>query len=255
MTAQLLERVLHLLLPPACAGCEDPLSRHEGRVCPRCRTRLRGPSHPRCERCHAPRGTGLPPGRPCPECLEWPAVLELARSAVVLAPPADSLVHALKYDGWRELAPFLGERMVRALEPSLRGEAQVVVPVPTTARRRRERGYNQAELLAKHLAPRLERPLAQALVRRDDGHTQVALQRRERMDNVRTAFEPRSAEAREVQGRRVLLVDDVLTTGATAGAAALTLAEMGAAGIVLVAFARSLPGENDPEFQMDRRAD
>jgi len=238
----LLDRVLHLLLPPACWGCSLPLSRDETMVCPRCRTRLQPPAHPRCMRCQAPRGTGLPAERPCTECADWPDALGAARSAVVLAPPADALVHALKYGGWPELAPFLADRMVRALGPADREAAQVMVPVPTTRGRRRERGYNQAELLGREVAHSLHRPLVSALFRREGSTTQVSLQRQERMDNVRSAFRAVEGAGGEVRGRRVLLVDDVLTTGATAGAAARVLVEeMGVADVTLVTFARSLP--------------
>ena len=236
------QRLLHLLLPPACAGCEAPLSAEGGRVCPLCRTRLKEPPHPRCTRCHAPRGTGLPASRPCPECSDWPEVLARARTAVLMASPADTLVHQLKYGGWPELAPFMAARMTRAFPTAELSAGSLVVPVPTTPSRERERGYNQAELLAERVAEVFGLPLVKALRRVDGGGTQVALHRHQRRSNVEGVFRPVDARRVEVRGSPVLLVDDVLTTGATAGAAALVLEAMGARDVHLLTFARSLPG-------------
>lgn len=239
------EEALHLFLPPACVGCRAPLPPGDVRICEGCRTRLRPPAHPRCVRCHAPRGTGLPASRPCTECAEWPGVLRRARSAVVLAPPADALVHALKYDGWPELAGPMSERMVAALGRGDVGEGAVVVPVPTTPGRARARGYNQAELLARGVSERLGCPLVLALERPEDGGTQVALHRSERRANVQGAFRPSPSRGLEVRGRSVVLVDDVLTTGATACSAAESLAQTEATGVLLLTFARALPGASD----------
>ncbi len=111
-------------------------------------------------------------GSDCLSCRNWPAVIERARSAVVLRPPADALVHALKYGGWPELAPFMARRMVSAVADKGSWLAEcIVVPVPTTARRRRSRGYNQAQLLAEALAFAQGRPLAEALERLDVGRS------------------------------------------------------------------------------------
>ncbi len=238
-----IRRLLHLVLPPACAGCQAPLAPGPHRICPRCRTLLKPPPHPRCLRCHAPRGTGLPASRPCPECSDWPAELTRARTAVLMAPPADTLVHALKYGGWPELATFMAGRMTGALAPAELSAGSLVVPVPTTPSRERERGYNQAARLARVVAHALDRPLVEALTRVDGGGTQVALHRHQRRANVEGAFRPVEDLSGRIRSRPVLLVDDVLTTGATAGAAARALAAMGAEEVTLLTFARALPGD------------
>lgn len=160
---------------------------------------------------------------------------------MLLEAPADALVHALKYQGWREVAAVMGARMA-ALDPG--GEARergVVVPVPTTRRRLRRRGYNQAALLARELARGLDRPLVDALRRSEGSRTQVALRPSERRANVRDAFEPAGLHAHRVAGVPVVLVDDVLTTGATVSAAASVLERAGASGVCVIAFARSVP--------------
>lgn len=237
--------LLDLLLPPACAGCGVALSRGSRgpRICPGCRSRLRHPPHPRCPRCHAPRGTGLPPERPCPECTPWPDELAWARSGFVLAEPAGKLVHALKYGGWPELSgEMAGLLAPRDVIPGEVPPDAPLVPVPTTPSRERERGYNQARLLARALAERTGRPVVEALARRDGGETQVFLHPSERQANVLRAFFLQDDGRREVEGREVILVDDVLTTGATAGAAARVLAAGGARRVGVVAFARALPG-------------
>lgn len=234
--------LLDFLLPTRCLGCDRrvALERAGDLVCPACRTRLRPLPHPRCGRCGLPLGTGSRPGDGCLECAQWPAVLERVRSAVVLEPPADQLVHGLKYEGWRELAPFLGERMARFLDwrPD---PGAVVVPVPTTRRRERMRGYNQADLLAAEMAKRWGLPRVDALLRRRGESTQVSLQPSERRSNVTGVFSARRREVPRLRGRAVVLVDDVLTTGATLGAVACSLQSMGIGPVSAVTFARALP--------------
>lgn len=236
--------LLDFFLPSGCVVCRDwiPSSRCTTIVCVACRTRLRAASWPRCSRCHHPRGTGRVVGSECLECLGWPDTLTAARYAYSLERPADDLVHALKYEGWRELGCFMGGSMVRLDLPdhASRGRS-VVVPIPTTGRRLVERGYNQARLLADHFAAGLRLPVLDALVRHATARSQTSLTPDQRRDNVRGAFGPAGPMPNAVSGAHVLLVDDVLTTGATAGEAATVLATMGASSVTLVAFARALP--------------
>jgi ComF family protein len=157
----------------------------------------------------------------------------------VLASPVDDLVHALKYEGWPELAAFMGGELARVNLPP-EDEQSIVVPVPTTPKRLRSRGYNQADLLARCFGERTNREVRRAIARRVEGRSQTSLTPAERRANVRGVFAP-SASQGDIAGARVLLVDDVLTTGATASEAALALASMGAARVTLVAFARALP--------------
>lgn len=240
-----LRGLVRLLLPPACGGCGQtlPASAVGEGICQECRLRLREPAHPRCPRCHAPRGTGLPEDRPCPECSDWPPVLVRARSVAVMAPPADALVHGLKYGAWTSLAAGMGQRMGRLFRSEGFDEEAWVVPVPTTRRRRRRRGFNQAELLARQVARVSNGEVFGALVRKEGGSTQVALHRAERRENVREAFSPAPGAESRLRGRGVVLVDDVLTTGATACAAAEALGAVGAREVSLLTFARALPGE------------
>jgi ComF family protein len=239
--------VLDFLLPTRCLGCDDrlPLDGPPEPVCGGCLARLREPPWPRCPRCHFPWGTGRV-SETCLACLDWSPALRWARSAVILEDPAERLVHALKYQGWRELAPALARCMARLPLP---GDAStgvcVVVPVPTTRRRQRQRGYNQAALIAGAYARALTLPLVDALARTASGGSQVALRPSQRRSNVRGAFSS-AAEAAEIAGRHVLLIDDVLTTGATACEAAEALERAGALGVSVITFARALPDRRRP---------
>ena len=148
------------------------------------------------------------------------------------------MVHALKYRGWAELAEFMAERMSREAFSHLKDP--VLVPVPTTKWRRRTRGYNQAAILARALARRCSLPMVEALLRRG-GRTQVRLGPREREANVQGAFSIKVDFRSHIRGREVILIDDVLTTGATAASAAQALVFGDPQSVHLRTFARALP--------------
>lgn len=231
--------LLDFVLPRGCVVCRRWMPGPDDRfVCAGCRSRYRRPPWPRCARCHHPSGTGRPEGTRCLECADWPEALAAARYAYELRGPASRAVHALKYDGWGGLAREMGVAMAAATSDLERPD--VVTYVPTTDRRRRERGYDQAERLAREVARVVGRPSVRLLERRGRAASQVRLDPLERRGNVREAFAP-ARTAREPVPQRVLLVDDVLTTGATAGAAALALTGSGVGVVALVTFGRALP--------------
>ena len=236
--------LLDFFLPAVCLGCRDhlPLECSAELVCSPCRTRPRGPPWPRCRRCGFPVGSGAVAADTCFECAGWGPQLTAAGFAVVLRPPANALVHGLKYDAWSGLAALMGERMAQSAIPrELLSERYLIVPIPTTRRRARTRGYNQAALLAEAMADRVHMPLVDALERLEGGPTQVGLHPAERRANVRRAFTVRAEARATLKGARVLLVDDVLTTGSTAMEAARPLVQAGATQVFLSTFARALP--------------
>lgn len=237
----LLRGVITLVLAPRCLGCGDATRDPDALVCGRCRARLRMPPPPLCPRCGMPRPrTGRAHGPRCQECLEWPAGLRTARSACLLREPADALVHHLKYRGWRALGTVMAARMARVPLPAdTARETRLVVPVPTTAVRLRERGYNQAEVLAAELARVTGRTLLTGLRRTPGTSSQTTLQPVARLANVAGAFAPVEEKAADLAGEHLLLVDDVLTTGATVGACAETLVEAGARCVSVLTFARA----------------
>ncbi|HEX9105960.1 MAG TPA: ComF family protein [Longimicrobiales bacterium] len=235
--------LLDFIFPPVCLACDAVISPGDPvrLVCGRCRARLPVMPGPGCPRCGASR---LLTGRPadllsCRECAAWPSALRAARSACLLLPPADRIVHQLKYRGWRALAEPMAERMARLCLPEDAADARFVIPVPTTPARLRTRGYNQAELLAGAFARRTRRQLFRALVRGTASSSQTSLQPAERGANVTGAFRCDSGAGRGLSAAHVLLVDDVLTTGATAGECTRVLEEAGARAVTLVTFARA----------------
>lgn len=162
--------------------------------------------------------------------------------------PAADLVHALKYEGWVEAAAEMGDRLATVLARHGKpvagwtaGDGPLLVPVPTTRARLRRRGYNQSLLLAERVAATTGLPLLRALSRPRATDSQTRLAPAARAENVRGAFALRASARARVRAADIVLVDDVLTTGATAGEAAVVLGEAGAATVTLVAFARSTP--------------
>lgn len=228
-----------LLLPNACVACDrlmdgaDP----DALVCGRCRLRLK-PLLGGCARCRQP----LPLIGACRFCAAWPAQLAWARSAVWLDPEARQLVHHLKYSGLARLAPVLASAIARHVPRP--PDATALVPIPASARRVHERGYNQAALMARALGKVWELPVREELLtRRRDTGSQTALTPEERVANVAGAFHAASACAGGDRAGEVVIVDDVLTTGATLCAAAAALAAAGWPRVAAVTFARALPVE------------
>jgi ComF family protein len=248
-----------LVLPVSCLGCGTYLPPREAGdgCCAICRSRMRRLSPPACTRCGQPvdpwdagkkrtsgpvTAGGSRPRDPaaaqtaCGFCRGWPDALAWAGSAVWLEEgPARDLVHALKYGGWRVAAAPMAEAMAAALAGALR-PVDLLLPVPLGARRLRERGYNQAAVLARALADRLgKRVEVGALARSRETRSQTTLAPTERWRNVQGAF----VAAGDLSGTRVAVVDDVLTTGATLAACAAALASGGVAAVGAATFARA----------------
>lgn len=237
----LLRGLTDLVFAPRCLGCGGPTGDGRTLACGRCRSRLDPPPSPLCARCGFPRlRTGREAGPTCQECSDWPTGLRLSRSACLLQGPAAALVHQLKYRGWRRLAGLMADRMAAVpLPPDVRRETRVVVPVPTTPLRLRERGYNQAELLARALAGITHRTVSCALSRGAARRSQTTLQPAARLANVAGVFSPVPECTEEIAGEHLLLVDDVLTTGATITACTESLVAAGARCVSVMTFARA----------------
>jgi ComF family protein len=234
--------LLQLVFAPRCLGCGGATGDASQLVCGRCRSRLVPPPPPLCPRCGFPRlSTGRSHGPMCQECQDWTPGLRAARAACLLRSPADTLVHELKYRGWRGLAHAMGDRMAAvALPDDVHREGRLVVPVPTTALRLRERGYNQAELLARAYALATDRTATCALRRAPGAGSQTALQPVARLANVAGAFAAHEGAMADIAGEHVLLVDDVLTTGATVTACVDALVAAGARCVSVITFARAV---------------
>ena len=215
------DRALDLALPASCAGC----GREGEALCRECRPALD-------VRLHAEPGVtlGLPADLPAPLLqLEWCAPFTgVTRRAL----------HALKYDGERRLAPILGAAVARRWARAGAG-ADVIVPVPASPDRVRERGYDQAALIATEAGRRLGLPVVPALERTRATTAQFDLDRAARATNLGGAFRIAAAPGQlGVAGRWVVLVDDVATTGATLAACAATLLDAGAVAVSAITVAR-----------------
>ena len=238
----LLRQAADLVLPPQCLSCAAPLAAH-GALCPGCWARLRLIERPYCARLGTPFPHDFGAGALSPEAIADPPPFDRCRAVAVFGEVARDLVHALKYRDQLELAAWMGGWMARAGRELL-AEADVVVAVPLHARRLWWRRYNQSMLLARAVAAAGGRPLAPlALKRVRSTAQQVGLSSGERERNVRGAFRVSEAGRAVIAGRRVLLVDDVFTTGATVKAAARVLLRSGAGAVDVLVFARVVRGE------------
>lgn len=198
-------------------------------LCENCRAQVRPIIPPFCERCGKPFEGEILSGFECWNCRGEELFFCRARSAAVARDSLLEIIHRYKYKGAVWFEPFLGELLVRAAAPELRGEQwDCIAPVPLHPTKEREREFNQAERLARRLGRGAGIQVEARLLRRTvQTRTQTLLTREERRENVRNAFA--LGAGAEVQGRRIILVDDVFTTGATTGACAKVLRRGGAA--------------------------
>jgi ComF family protein len=220
---------LDLVFPRRCAVC----GAYGPFVCEACEAELEPAVGPRCPRCWAPGADGAE----CLACQASPPAFDGLRAAFVYKGAARELVLALKFKNMSVVAESMGELLAVAASRNELG-VDIAVPVPLAGRRARVRGYNQAELLAQSLARELALPPAGGALRRMRNTPAQAksADAETRRRNVEGAFACRRPEA--IAGRRVLLVDDVTTTGATLSACAAALKDGGAASVWALAFAR-----------------
>ena len=233
--------ILEALYPSQanCMGCGSPAGADEGWLCEAC-ARLLAPvadlPGPRCPRCGRPlserRGT-----RGCETCGDWPeGLVSAARFVYPYRRPVSGMIRRMKYQSVARMADWMAREMETVVRRELPGPVDAVVPVPMHPLRLRERGVNQAAAIAGALSGRLGVPSLEALRRTRDTAQQARLTAAARRTNLEGAF----AASPDVRGLRVLLVDDVLTTGATALACARALRAAGAADVLFVALAGAI---------------
>jgi len=231
--------LLDLALPRACVACEQLLDAGDrGLVCGRCWARLRELPHPQCARCGHPSRHDR-----CSWCAQLAPFVRATRSVCWVSEGRGSgaaIVHALKYGGWHALATAMAARMARlAWPPDVVRERTALVPVPLAPVRERERGFNQSALLAQALAAHWHVPVWSAILSRTRATTtQTRLTPEDRRHNVSGAFRVHPAAA-PLRGAHLVLVDDVITTGATLGECAGALFDAGARIISMITFGRA----------------
>lgn len=229
------EAVLHVLLPRSCAHCRGDLPfRDEGPLCAACAAALPPPPEPSCSRCAAALGARL---GLCGACSGRLFACRLIRAAAAHRGSAASLVHAFKFRGSPGAARAAGRLLAadRARRPELAG-FDAVVAVPLHPRRERERGYNQAEILAREVAAASGLPLLNLLERKRAAAPSWSLGRARRKAELAGAFAARPGDG--AAGKRLLLVDDVCASATTLEECALALRRAGAADVAASVFAR-----------------
>lgn len=224
---------LDWLFPPVCGGCGIPGTRW----CQECQNKVQKIHDPICDACGLPQAhSGL-----CVRCQKnHPAFLHL-RSWAVFEDPVQGALHRLKYRRDIGLGEALSTQLARFVE-SLKWPVDMLLPIPLGKERLKERGYNQVAMIARPLSIQLGMDYyPKGLVRARETRSQVGLSASERKENVRDAF---VAVGKDVNGRFVLLMDDVSTTGATLSSAAEALYASGARAVYALTVARALPHHN-----------
>jgi len=235
--ARAAKAVIGLIYPPGCIACQAATVEPHG-LCAACWSGIRFIERPFCERLGTPFQVDL--GQPLlsPAAIADPPVFGRARAVAEYDGTASLLVHRLKYNDRLELARALGTMMTRA-GAELLAEADVIVPVPLHRWRLWRRRFNQAMVLAKVVSTESGVPCDPSLLHRvKRTRRQVGLTKAQRQENLQGAFRVPPEPRARLKGKRVLLVDDVLTTGSTANAAARALLRGGAASVDVLAFAR-----------------
>jgi ComF family protein len=234
---------LDLVFPPSCISCRRAIET-DGALCPSCWGQVRFIEKPYCERLGTPFAADLgAEGLLSPEAIAHPPVYARARAVARFEDgPVRHLIHRLKYGDRLELALPLGRQMARAGHELL-GEADLLVPIPLHRGRLFWRRFNQANALAEVVSKASKVPSDPFVLKRTKATpSQVGLTRVQRAENMHGAFEVAEAEKVKIEGRALLLIDDVLTSGATLNAAARVLLRAGAARVDALVFARVVTG-------------
>ncbi|MFO0733057.1 MAG: ComF family protein [Nitrospiraceae bacterium] len=252
MLQQLVRQTMRLLFPVTCDACGEPLGGDPVPFfCHDCWSLIRPFEGPSCPRCHKPFASAsslvMSPTHECRQCRTSPPAYSQAWAPYPYCPPLQEAIALFKFRGKVGLAGALGRLLIEALPPTLVGD--LVIPVPLHPDRLRNREFNQSLLLADRIATHLALPLDyRSLVRIRDTAPQTTLTRTARLQNMRSAFAvPKPSR---ISGKRILLVDDVLTTGTTANACAKVLLKAGAADVTLLALARSVDQGMIPDIRL-----
>ncbi|MBQ7290040.1 MAG: ComF family protein [Alphaproteobacteria bacterium] len=233
---KIINKILEFLFPPACPLCGTPVSTH-GELCATCWTSINWIDNPKCARCGYPFPADLDlGGMPlCPVCAVGKSELDWIRSACVYDDASKGAMLPFKHAGKIQYARFMSRAMIWALR-DIDMDADIIMPVPLARRRLFKRGYNQATLLARPIAHAYGLKMDLDSVRRkyrdDMGHKNA----RERAENIRGVFSV--VQPDKIRGKKILLVDDVMTSGATFSEMRRVLIRAGATAVYGVTFCR-----------------
>ena len=234
-----LNATLGLVYPEVCQVCGSARATPaEGFVCNSCRAQVRFIDPPFCERCGFPYEGQITTVFKCANCRDVDLGFSFARSAVIARESVLDIIHRYKYHRAFCFEPFLAELLLSRAVPALAAAKwDIIVPVPLHHTKLREREFNQAERIARRLGAATSIPVEKCLLRRVlPTQTQTLLSRPERLANVRRAFAMRPGQS--LDGQRIVLIDDVFTTGATTSACAKVLRGAGASEVCVWTVAR-----------------
>ncbi|MFB3887356.1 MAG: ComF family protein [Thermodesulfobacteriota bacterium] len=235
-----IERLFQFLLPPQCHCCERFLDEGPEGVCPDCLAKIHWITPPFCSVCGAPFVSQEVRNHPCSSCLTQRRYFTTARSLGAYQGPLQEAIHRWKYEGKITLTPFWERWMTEGFYRYWgRGRFDLLIPVPLHKDRLRERGFNQALLLVKALSRRTRIPYRKRVLQKvRPTLPQVSLSRVEREKEVRGSFEVAGGE--DLEGKTILLVDDVYTTGATVNECSKVLRDAGAKRVDVFTLAHAL---------------
>jgi ComF family protein len=226
-----------LIYPPSCISCGAAVDRPQA-LCADCWSSIRFIERPFCERLGTPFALDIGGTLHSPGAIAEPPVFNRARAVAVYDGAARNLVHRLKYNDRTELAEALGRMMLRP-GAELLAEADLLIPVPLHRFRLWQRRFNQAAALTRVISRHTGVACDMRLLKRvKSTRSQVGLTRAQRRDNLQGAFRISAAGRMRLEGRRVLLIDDVITTGSTANAVSRALLRGGAKTVDVLSFAR-----------------
>ncbi len=235
-----LEKLSQFFLPSQCYCCGDFLEEGQRGICPGCRSRVRWIEPPFCDVCGAPFPSPEIGSHPCGACLKREKRFRAARALGYYEGPLQAAIRVWKFEGKTHLNSLLGGWMVGGLERYWGSSCfSLLIPVPLHVGRLRKRGFNQALLLVKEISRQTGIPCEKRVLRKNRAtHPQVSLSGSERDREVKGAFWV--AERNRVEGKSILLVDDVYTTGATVNECSKVLLAAGAESVDVLTLARTV---------------
>ena len=230
-------KALDLFLPPLCLSCDTPVAGH-GTLCAACWSGLQFITAPYCSGCGAPFDAPVGDGQICAACLTYPPIFKTARSAIIYGDASRDLILGFKHGDRTHLASTLAGWMRRAGQ-EFWPTADFIIPVPLHRWRLFKRRYNQAAMLAQKIAAETKTSLlVDGLLRLKPTPVQGHRNRKEREANVRGAFAVNPRHAAAMQDKNIILIDDVLTTGATLNECSRVLLAAGAKAVHVLTLAR-----------------
>jgi len=243
LLTQLQKTALDAIFPPGCISCAEPIDT-PGNLCANCWPEMTYISAPFCDKCGFPFEFDAGDGFVCATCLKQPPVFARARAVFKYDDASRDMILGYKHSDQTNRAPTFANWMSRA-GADLINDCDIICPVPLHHKRLIKRRFNQSALLVREIADLVDKPaIPDLLTRKRPTRSQGGLSAKARLRNVRGVFEVTAARKAQLHGARVLLIDDVLTTGATVNACSKCLLEGGAIKVDVLTLSRVVRASN-----------